>query len=310
MSKRKELEIVRHTAMNHLEIFLLEMILRQPHGHEDLEIGILLDGSVYLFLETELYTLKKGDIYILNRHQIHSFSRTEEGNKILAFQLGSDFYRQLNPALAYIQFENTIIHSGLLHNQIQEKLLSCALCYFNQEAYYELRCGSWMLEVLYDILTGTHSRIASEKESLLARSNSLRLTRITDYISSHYAEKICLEDIADMESITAYHLSHFIKKMLGISFQEYLNNVRFEHALQLVRQSDFNILDICLETGFSSSRYLNQMFEKKIGCTVKEYRGRRIKPTVIAPSLPADNVQRRYGMLQAKELLMEIAGIS
>ena len=45
--------------------------------------------------------------------------------------LSSDFYRQLNHALAYIQFENTIIHSGLLHNQIHEKLLSCALFYFN-----------------------------------------------------------------------------------------------------------------------------------------------------------------------------------
>lgn len=166
MNKKKELEIVRHTTMNHLEIFLLEMILRQPHGHEDLEIGVLLEGSVYLFLETDLYTLNKGDIYILNRYQIHSFSQTEERNKILAFQLSSDFYRQLNPALAYIQFENTIIHSGFLHNQIHDKLLSCALCYFNQESYYELHCGSQMLDVLYDILSGTHSRIASEKEAL------------------------------------------------------------------------------------------------------------------------------------------------
>lgn len=306
MSKKKELEIVRHTTMNHLEIFLLEMILRQPHGHEDLEIGILLEGSLHLFLETELYTLKKGDIYILNRYQIHSFSQTKERNKILAFQLGGDFYRQLNPALAYIQFENTIIHSGLLHNQIYEKLLSCAFCYFNQEAYYELRCGSWMLEILYDILTGTHSRIASEKESLLARSNSLRLTRITDYISSHYTENICLQDIADMESITVFHLSHFIKKMLGISFQEYLNNVRFEHALQLVRHSDFSILDICLESGFSSSRYLNQMFEKKLGCTVKEYRKQEVKPVAFIPSLPANNVQRRYDLIQGKELLAGI----
>ena len=306
MNKKKELEIVRHTTMNHLEIFLLEMVLRQPHGHEDLEIGILLEGSVYLFLETELYTLNKGDIYILNRYQIHSFSQTDERNKILAFQLSSDFYRQLNHALAYIQFENTIIHSGLLHNQIHEKLLSCALFYFNQEAYYELRCGSLMLEVLYDILSGTHSRIVSEKESLLAKSNSLRLTRITDYISSHYAENICLQDIADMEGITIYHLSHFIKKMLGISFQEYLNNVRFEHALQLVRHSDFNILDVCLETGFSSSRYLNQMFEKKLGCTVKEYRKRDVKPIVFVLSLPADNVQKRYDIAHARYMLYSL----
>ena len=32
----------------------VEMVLRQPHGHEDLEIGILLEGSVYLFLETNV----------------------------------------------------------------------------------------------------------------------------------------------------------------------------------------------------------------------------------------------------------------
>ncbi|HBA50752.1 MAG TPA: hypothetical protein DCZ91_23735 [Lachnospiraceae bacterium] len=103
-----------------------------------------------------------------------------------------------------------------------------------------------------------------------------------------------------------YHLSHFIKKMLGISFQEYLNNVRFEHALQLVRHSDFNILDVCLETGFSSSRYLNQMFEKKLGCTVKEYRKRDVKPIVFVPSLPADNVQKRYDIAHAKDMLYSL----
>lgn len=306
MSKKNELEIVRHTAMNHLEIFLLEMILRQPHGHEDLEIGILMEGSVCLFLETKPYLLKKGDIYIINRHQIHSFAQTEEKNKILAFQLGSDFYRQLNPALAYLQFENTIIHSGVLHSRLHEKLFSCALCYFNQDSYYELRCGSWMLEILYDILSGTHSRITSEKESLLAQNNSLRLTRITDYISSNYRENITLQDMADKEGITVYHLSHFIKKMLGISFQEYLNNVRFEHALQLVRHSDFNILDICLETGFSSSRYLNRMFEKRLGCTVREYRKQEVKPMVLTPSLPTDNVQRRFDIMKANEFLHSI----
>jgi AraC-like DNA-binding protein len=305
MNKKKELEIVRHTAMNHLEIFLLEMILRQPHGHEDLEIGILMEGSVYMFLETKPYLLKKGDIYIINRHQVHSFTQAGEKNKILAFQLGSAFYQQLNPALAYLQFENTIIHSGVLHDQIHEKLLSCALCYFNQDSYYELRCGSWMLEILYDILSDTHSRIVSEKESLLAQSNSLRLTRITNYISSHYRENISLQDIANQESITVYHLSHFIKKMLGISFQEYLNNVRFEHALQLVRHSDFNILNICLETGFSNSRYLNQMFEKRLGCTVREYRKLETKPAALTPSLPTDNVQKRFSTIHAKELLIE-----
>lgn len=303
MSEKKELEIVQHTNMNYLEIFLLEMIQRQPHGHGDVEIGILLEGSLHLFLEKELYTLKKGDIYLLSCYQVHSFSRTEEANKILAFQLDSDFYRRLEPSLGRIQFESTIIRSGSLYGRLCEKLLSCAFCYFGQQGHYELRCGALMLDILFDILTGTRCRNVSEKESMAAKSNSLRLNRITDYIGIHYAERISLKELADLEGITDFHLSHFIRNMLGISFQEYLNNVRFEHALQLIDRHDFNILDICLETGFSSSRYLNQMFVKKLGCTVKEYRKQVKKPVVSTPSLPADNVQRRYGVEQSRQEL-------
>ena len=73
MGTQKELEIVRHTTMNNLEIFLVEMTERSPHGHDDLEIGLLLEGSMTLFLEQETYELKKGDIYLINRYQVHSF---------------------------------------------------------------------------------------------------------------------------------------------------------------------------------------------------------------------------------------------
>lgn len=51
MGTQKELEIVRHTTMNNLEIFLVEMTERSPHGHDDLEIGLLLEGGMTLFLE-------------------------------------------------------------------------------------------------------------------------------------------------------------------------------------------------------------------------------------------------------------------
>ena len=68
MGTKKELEIVQHTTMNYLEIFLLEMFSRQPHGHEDLEIGILLVGTLRLYLETDMYTLQKGDTIVTTSH--------------------------------------------------------------------------------------------------------------------------------------------------------------------------------------------------------------------------------------------------
>ena len=44
--EKKEMEIVRHTTMNHLEVFIVEMTSRGPHGHDDFELGMILEGTV------------------------------------------------------------------------------------------------------------------------------------------------------------------------------------------------------------------------------------------------------------------------
>lgn len=299
MSERKEFEIVRHTTMNYLEIFMVEMTARGPHGHDDLEIGILLEGSMTLFTELEQYELKTGDIYIINRFQIHSFLNKDSKNLILAFQIHTDFYRKIDYQLGFVKFENSIIRSGALHDSLYQTLISCAALYFSEAAHSDIKCSSLLLDALYQLLAYTHYTITTEKESTTAKNNSRRLNRIADYISEHYMEHISLQDIANLEHITPYHASHFITRMLGISFQEYLNNIRFEHAFQLISKSDFPILDVCLETGFSSSRYLNQMFEKNLGCSVKEYKKSKKKPQLIGAALPTENTQKRYSFEQA-----------
>ena len=68
--EKKEMEIVRHTTMNHLEVFIVEMTSRGPHGHDDFELGMILEGTMTLFLEQEQYHLKAGDIYFINRYQV------------------------------------------------------------------------------------------------------------------------------------------------------------------------------------------------------------------------------------------------
>lgn len=294
MENKKEFEIVRHTAMSNLEIFFVEMTARSPHGHDDLEIGIILEGGLNLFTENEQYILQKGDIYIINRYQVHSFQKTDSPNLILAFQIHTDFYRRTDYQLSSLRFDTPVIPAGPLRDSLYQMLLSCAHTYFNALHHNGLRCSGIMMEVLYQLLTSLPCTSASEKECTTAQNNSHRLNRITSYIAEHYMEHISLNDIACLENITTYHASHFIKKMLGISFQEYLGNVRFEHALRLITQTNLNILDICLETGISSSRYLNQMFQNAFGYTVKEYRRLPEKPCITSHALPTGNIQNRY----------------
>ena len=306
MTQKKELEIIQHTKMNSLELFLIEVTSRSPHGHDDLELGVIMEGSVTLLLEQESFLLHKGDIFLINRHQVHSLYRTNEKNLILAFQLHTEFYRQIDYSLEYLRFENNILHSGTVHRRLIPLLYQCASIYFQDLPFCALKCSGIMLDILYQLANGTHCHIATEKESVSAYHNTMRLNRIMDYIKEHYTEHISLQELSALENITDYHLSHFIKKMLGMSFQEYVGQLRFRHALTLMQKTDLNILDICMESGFSSSRYLNQMFEKNFHCTAKEYLKMQDKPEFTSTPLSADTIQKKYNNQQAIRYMKNI----
>lgn len=299
MSSTREVEVIQHTNMNHLEVFLMEMTSREPHGHDDLEIGMILKGNVNLFLEQHSYALQEGDIYVLNRHQVHSFAKGSRDNLILAFQVHTELYKQADYSMTFLRFEDPLIPHGQFHDDLAHALYECASFYFQDSPFNALKCSGIILNILYDLTCNTHCHIATEKESASAYHNTMRLKRITSYISEHYTERISLQNIANLENITDYHASHFIRKMMGMSFQEYISQLRFAYALTLIRKTNLNILDICMETGFSSSRYLNQMFLKNFGCTAKEYRKMPGKPHIISDTLPIGNVQKRYTYEQA-----------
>lgn len=166
-----------------------------------------------------------------------------------------------------------------------------------------MKCFSLLFDALYQILTTAHCSFASGKASAAARNNTHRLNRITDYVAEHFSDPLSLQDIAAQEHVTPCHLSHFMKNMIGISLQEYLNQIRFEHALRLMDTTDLTLLDICLETGFSSTRYLNRVFQKNLGCSAKEYRQAKEKPRLTGTALPTDNIQRRSSYEQSALLL-------
>ena len=298
----KEIEIVQHTKMNSMEVFLVEVMSRPPHGHNDFEIGMIMEGSVTLFLEQQSFKLKAGDIYIINRHQVHSLS-SKEKNRILAAQIHAEFYRQVDYALEYLVFEEMIIPASSDSKSLQELFKRCAIHYFDEVPFHALLISGLMLELIYELTSLLPCRIASEKESVSAYRNTKRLNRLIDYINQHYTEHISLAELAKTENVTEYHISHFIQKMLGMSFQEYLSNLRFRHALTLMQKTDLKLLDICLESGFSSTRYMNQMFEKVLHCTAMEYKKATDKPKLSTLPISADTIQKKYDNTWAQKYL-------
>lgn len=267
-TNKTEYEIIRHTKTNSLAMLMIEILSRSVHCHSDLEIGMILEGNIDLVIDNEVFKLKKNDIYIVNRYQPHSFYSNKHHNKIVIFLINHALYKNIGPDIIYKK--NHIVYDEK-NSDLYRTIFECAMCYASEIAFTELGAGAKALDLIYRL-----SKIANpfidEHSTKQSRSKGKRLQRITDYMSEHHSENITLEDIANLESLSTYYISHFIKKMTGTTFTEYLNNIRFDHAFSLLNKTNLRISDICCEAGFSDSRYLNRIFKQKMGIDIQSYR--------------------------------------
>lgn len=95
-----------------------------------------------------------------------------------------------------------------------------------------------------------------------------------DYIAQHFASDISVESLARACNLSISALERRFKKHLGKSPNQYLNQVRLDHARGLLKETDKPIGTIAMETGYSDHSYFTRIFIRHAGMTPSEYRNR------------------------------------
>ena len=92
--------------------------------------------------------------------------------------------------------------------------------------------------------------------------NRIRIKNIQNYIQANYQSQISLNDLAQRLYLSNAYLSKYIKKNLGMTFIEYLNNVRLFHAVDEILYTEKNITHIALDNGFPTSAAFTKAFRE------------------------------------------------
>lgn len=92
------------------------------------------------------------------------------------------------------------------------------------------------------------------------------------YIESNYNKKITLESAAKQVHFSSAHLSRLFSKETGMSFSEYLINIRIKHAQYMLVETDKTITHIALESGYSNGDYFSYQFKQRVGITPTQFR--------------------------------------
>lgn len=102
--------------------------------------------------------------------------------------------------------------------------------------------------------------------------NSKPVNECLNYIYSHIRERLTVDVIAEKIGVSASYLSRVFKKETGSSVSDYIREQKIDAAINLLKFSDYQIVDISERFSFSSQSHFTQAFKNVTGLTPYEYR--------------------------------------
>ena len=285
--KQLDVELIRYEKLKHVKFLVNRIQFRKEHIHNEFEIFIVLKGSGIAKIKNKSYSLKEGDIFLINSGEVHSYMRdplytldvedTDDVPLFLFVQISNHCLREYFP-----QIRTTIFNSCNLRDYLSDAeansminlLVQSAKIYFMEEPLYQLNVLSNVAKVLVSCYKQVPHEIISEAQKTNLKQKNLRVERIISYIDANFETQIRLQDLAEQENLSPTHFSHLFTSLFGVTFQNYVNIKRMEQCIRLMPNKEKTLLEISYESGFSDPKYMNRMFIKHFGYTPKEYRKR------------------------------------
>ncbi len=100
---------------------------------------------------------------------------------------------------------------------------------------------------------------------------------IIRFFQEHVGEKLSLEDICKKVNYSRSFLCRTFKAQMGETLFSYFNRLKIEEAKRMLKETDFTVVSISRELGFSEVKYFGSLFKRLVGVSPIVYRAQHAK---------------------------------
>lgn len=111
-----------------------------------------------------------------------------------------------------------------------------------------------------------------KKEYKPSQSAADMMEEALDYIRNNFQTNLGVEQTAEQVGLSVSYFSLLFKQKTGLTFLDYLTNVRMEYACLFLQNTDLKTYEIAEKVGYTDQRYFSQVFKRKMKKTPSEYR--------------------------------------
>ncbi|WP_342047022.1 helix-turn-helix domain-containing protein [Bacillus sp. OTU530] len=291
---------------NSYQISLLNIEYYSHHIHLGIEILLVIKGEIEVTVNQHSCHLAENDLLLINANDIRSIKGNKE-NVVLSLQIPLDLIEPYYPNIheCYFNCNSPKEDNGLylLFDQIRQLMAKILIAYYQKQDGSEIEIYGLIYQLVTLLIRNFKTTHLGSHQFTDMKDDRIR--EILAFIEKNYRKPISLEEIAKQRYLSLYYLSRYFKQEVGISFSQYVKNVRLKSAVYELLYTDHNITHISLNNGFPNVKAFNKAFREIYQQTPTEYRSlHKVEPMDVEE---VKHETEQYTLLQSPNFLMEIS---
>lgn len=262
------------------------VVMRRPDRHDEIELNLLLHGSLTYLLGGTRVTLQEGRLgafWAAMPHQIIGSERNPEYYVItlpLAWVLQCQLPSTLVDRLLSGRF---VIETRSIRSRFD---LDVALCRQwerdlsgrdrqpSPETALELQAR--LLRFATAVADAGSTRHPAR--ALHGAASAVKAEQMASYIARHYREPLSIDEMARETHLHPNYAMTLFKRTFHTTLNDYLTRYRIAQAQRLLATTDKKVIDVALESGFRTPSRFYDAFQRACNCSPTAYRKQHQSP--------------------------------
>jgi len=240
------------------------------HWHNEVELVLVLSGSMVAGINREKRLLKAGDFALSLSGDVHWYDFGESPGTVLILIFRPEVVGHADGWPLASNLPSRFVPADVPHAERIGNLM--------RDITGEVQRGDKAFQLVVRgqiaLLCGLVERywgVPGGRENTCGGSNQPVRDAI-EFVHRQYRRPLMLDDVAQAAGLTPGHFSRVFSRAVGSNFRTYLNGVRVEAAEQLLLTTDASVTAIAFECGFDSLRTFNRAFKAKRGVAPRALR--------------------------------------
>ncbi len=233
------------------------------HVHQSLEMVVVYKGCLKCTLNNRTEAIHAGSVFLVNSYDSHYYEYIGNAAAYILV-IGKEYISHIIDEKT--EFNNFLFPASNVWADLMEHLTDS----YEKFSTFNLLQKRGFVNTLMGILY--NSCLLRKKEK---NANKEFFMKVSEYISTHYAEELKLPVMAKKFGYSENYFSALFNRMAGVNLNEYVNRVRIRKVLENRSRLEkkYTLKEIVLRCGFNSMETYYRVLKKyKAESAGKEYR--------------------------------------